>query len=103
MGMENDNHTVMTYAEQQEQLRLEKERAEREAKKVDPGFRALCSFTDRNKIEKLILIDKNRQFFTLTLKRWFQIDPLRNSPLIPEWNNNPTPFTEEDRLDFFGA
>ena len=53
MGMENDNHVTMTWAEMQEQAAKEKAEAEARAKEIDP-----CKLQ-----YVLSLIEKRRQSF----------------------------------------
>ncbi len=102
MGMENDNHEVLTWVEMQENARKEKEEAERKAKENDRCLRALCSFVNRKNEMKLLLIDKDRQFFTLNFVRYEQFDPRNNSPEIPIWTKEPIPISDNDLRDFFG-
>ena len=102
MGMENDNHQVLTFAEMQEIERQEKLRAEEEAKRTDPNYRALCNFINRKGEEKLLLISGNREFFTMNLKRRYKIDPRNNSPEYTDWDMNPVPMSKNDQVDFFG-
>ena len=102
MGMESDNHVNMTYAEMKEMEAKEKAEAEARAKQVDPCYNALCSFINRDKKEKLLLIAKDRNYYTLDLIRYEQLDPRNNSPRIPVWTKNPVPISENDLKDFFG-
>ena len=102
MGMENDNHEVMTYSEMKEHEAKEKAEAAARAKYTDPCYTAICSFINRNKEVKLLLIDKNRKYYTLNLIRYIQYDPKNNSPEIPIWSKKPTPISKNDLVDFFG-
>jgi len=102
MGMENDNHEVMTYAEMKEREAKEKAEAEVAAKNSDPCFNAIGSFINRENKTKLLLIDKDRKYYTLNLIRYIQLDPKNNSPVIPKWSTEPTPISKNDLIDFFG-
>ena len=102
MGMENDNHVTMTWAEMQELAAKEKAEAEARAKEIDPRYVAICPFINREKKTKLLLIDKDRKFYTLNLIRYEQLDPRNNSPEVPVWTKDPIPIDENDLVDVFG-
>lgn len=102
MGMDSDNHVNMTYAEMKEMEAKEKAEAEARAKQTNPCYNALCSFVNREKKTKLLLIAKDRSFYTLDLIRYVQEDPRNNSPFVPVWTKDPVPISKNDLVDFFG-